>query len=492
MSYYLIILSGLMLGLPFVIPQFALLAWIGLIPMLKGLENRSWQQSLKLGWLFGITFLTISSNWLMEPIIKFSGYPLIVSALIFFICAAILALYFALFAVILNFLQKQFNVALLILVPIVWTGVEFLRSIYSFQFLFAFLGYTQSFIPEMIQFAQVGGVYLVTFIIVLVNTIFYVAWQTDKQKTSMIYGLIAILIIGGVFAYGRWELNQISSTKTNFRVGIVQPNIPQHKKLDSDYYSQLEKKLVRLSETEIQKNKPDLLVWPETAILRSYNLDRKFPYLKDYRTPLYVGGFVRQGNGPLNSALLVNDQGEIVNRYSKNILVPWGEYVPFPNIVPDFIETNLNHITPGKEKTEFNLKNVSWIGAICSEILNPDYIRDAYNQNDFIINISNEAWFGDSSAPRQVLQAAIFRAVEHQVPVVKIGNTGISGLISPQGKILKKTELLTTETLTVKVELPKREETIYYLIGDIIGRGSLIAIILLLLIAAYQRYNSKE
>ena len=487
MSYYLIILSGVMLGLPFLIPKLAILAWVGLVPFLKGLENKSWQQSLKLGWLFGVTFLTVSSNWLLQPIIKFSGYPRSISFFIFFICALILALYFALLALALNFLKEHFRLSLLILAPLVWTGIEFLRSIYSFQFLFGFLGYTQSFIPELIQLAQVGGVYLVTFIIVIVNTIFYLAVKEEKKRKRIIYTLTAVLIIGIVFIYGHWQLNQNLAVENNFRVGIIQPNIPQHKKLDSNYYSQLEKKLVRLSKTEIKKNSPDLLVWPETAILRTYSLERKFPYLTNYHTPLYIGGFVREGNGPLNSALLVNKQGKIINRYSKNILVPWGEYVPFPNIVPDFIETNLNHITPGTKATEFKLNGVSWIGAICSEILNPDYIRDSYHQNDFIINISNEAWFGDSSAPRQVLQAAIFRAVEHQVPVVKVGNTGISGLIGPRGRIVRKTKLLATETLTVNVKLPVREKTIYSLIGDVFGRGSLIATILLLVVAAYQR-----
>ena len=487
MSYYLIILSGIMLGLPFLIPKLAILAWVGLVPFLKGLEDKSWQQSFKLGWVFGLTFLIISSKWLLQPIIKFSGYPLTISVLIFLICAAILALYFALLTIILNFLKKHFEISLLILVPLAWTGIEFLRSIYSFQFLFGFLGYTQSFIPELIQLAQVGGVYLVTFIIVLVNTIFYLAVKEDKKRKSIIYTLTAVLIIGVVFIYGHWQLNQKLAIKDNFRAGIIQPNIPQDKKLDSNYYRQLEKKLVKLSETEIKSNNPGLLLWPETAILRTYSLERKFPYLKNYQTPLYIGGFIRQGNGPLNSALLVNKQGKIINRYSKNILVPWGEYVPFPNIVPDFIETNLNHITPGTEATEFELDDVSWIGAICSEILNPDYIRNAYQQNDFIINISNEAWFGNSSAPRQVLQAAIFRAVEHQVPVVKVGNTGISGLIGPRGRIIRKTKLLATETLTVNVKLPVRKKTIYYIVGDIFGRGSLIAITLLLLVAAYQK-----
>ena len=490
MSYYLTILSAILLGIPFLIPKLAITAWIGLIPFLFVQEKKSTLDSFKLGWILGLVFLAISSKWLLEPIIKFSGYSLFVSSLIFFMAISILALYFALFAALLKYLKYKFEFSLLLLVPITWTGIEFLRSLFSFQFLFAFLGYSQSFNPEMIQLAKVGGVYLITFIIVLINTLLYLALK-QKRKKRVTYIVIAVTIITSMFIYGQNELNKDLKINKNFKVSIIQPNIPQHKKLDSNYYNQLVDKLTNLSSSEIEKNNPDLLVWPETAILRTYSLEKEFPYLRKYQTSLYIGGFIKEGNGPLNSALLVNKEGQIINKYSKNILVPWGEYVPFPNIVPDFIETNLNHITPGTEAVEFELDGVNWVGAICSEILNPDYIRSLYQQNDFIINISNEAWFGDSSAPRQVLQAAIFRAVENQVPIVKVGNTGISGLINAQGKILKRTKLLTTKTITINLKLPVREKTFYYSIGDILGKSSLIIIVILLLLAMYRRVNKE-
>ena len=492
MSYYLTILAGIILGLSFLAPQFSLLAWLGLVPFLKALEKKSKRKSFKLGWIFGITFLTVSSNWLLEPIIKFSGYPLGISTLIFLICAAILALYFALFALILNFLRDYLSLTDLILVPLVWTGIEFLRSIYSFQFLFAFLGYSQSFSPELIQLAQIGGVYLITFLIASVNTIFYLVLNKEKKRDKVIYLSIAILIMASIFMYGKVQLKEELSTVKSLKISLIQPNIPQYKKLDSDYQTEIKQKLIQLSQEEIKTRQPNLLVWPETAILRTYQIKQKFPYLRDAKTPLYIGGFIRKGNGPLNSALLVNKNGKIIKRYSKNILVPWGEYVPFPNFVPDFIETNLNHITPGTKSVKFKLGEINWIGAICSEILNPNYIRDSYAQNDFIINISNEAWFGDSSAPRQVLQAVIFRAVEHQVPIVKVGNTGVSGVINAQGELIKKTDLLTTAALTVNLNLPAREKTIYYMIGDIFGKGSLIFSLILVLIVIYQKFLQRS
>jgi apolipoprotein N-acyltransferase len=491
MSYYLTILAGILLGIPFLIPKLALLSWIGLVPFLIAIEKKSLRYSFKLGWLLGVVFLAISSKWLLEPIINFSGYPIGIAGLIFLLGISIISLYFALFSLVLKYLEQNFDLSLIILVPLTWTGIEFLRSLFSFQFLFGFLGYSQSFIPELIQLARFGGVYLITFIIVAVNTLIYLAWHYETRKDTIIYLSIAVLILVSIFLHGKWQLNQELPTAKEFKVSIVQPNIPQYKKLDTNYQRELADKLIKLSRDEINTNQPDLLVWPETAILKTYSLEQNFPYLNSYQTPLFVGGFIRQGNGPLNSALLVNETGKISNRYSKNRLVPWGEYVPYPSIIPDFIETNLNHITPGTEAVEFELKGVSWIGAICSEILNPGYIRKLYQQNDFIINISNEAWFGNSSAPRQVLQAAIFRAVEMQAPIVKVGNTGISGLINARGRVVERTKLLTTKTLMVDLKLPIRKETAYYLFGDLIGKGSLVFAMTLLLIIAYSKLNNK-
>ncbi|MGM0369100.1 MAG: apolipoprotein N-acyltransferase [Bacillota bacterium] len=491
MSYYLTILAGILLGIPFLIPQLALLSWIGLVPFLIAIEKKSLSHSFRLGWLLGVIFLATSSKWLLEPIINFSGYPVGIAGLIFLLGISILALYFALFSLVLKYLEENFDLSLIILVPLTWTGVEFLRSLFSFQFLFGFLGYSQSFIPELIQLARFGGVYLITFIIVVVNTLIYLAWHYKSRKNTIIYLSIAVLILFTIFFHGKWQLKQELPTAKDFKVSIVQPNIPQYKKLDADYQGELVDKLIKLSRNEINTNQADLLVWPETAILKTYSLEQKFPYLNNHQTPLFVGGFIRQGNGPLNSALLVDETGKIINRYSKNRLVPWGEYVPYPSIIPDFIETNLNHITPGTEAVEFELKGANWIGAICSEILNPDYIRNLYQQNDFIINISNEAWFGNSSASRQILQAAIFRAIEMQTPIVKAGNTGISGLINARGRVIEKTKLLTTKTLMVDLDLPARKKTVYYLLGDIVGKGSLILTMILLLIIAYPKLKNK-
>ncbi|TDX52324.1 apolipoprotein N-acyltransferase [Orenia marismortui] len=464
----LAILAGLLLGIPFKFPSLALLSWVGLIPFLFALEGENKKRSFYLGWIMGLSFLAISSYWLVNPLINFSGYPLAICILIFILAISILSLYFALFAFILKTVESKLSLPVFIVTPIIWTAVEFLRSIFSFQFLFAFLAYSQSFIPELIQLAEYGGLYLVTFIIVLVNTLLYLF----IKKRNKSYGIIAISIFVLVFSYGYLVLKQNNNTSKEVAIGIVQPNIPQNIKMSSKHQRDVVDKLLKLSSKELEKNDPDLLIWPETAILRTYYKSRGFPYHLPKDTPLFIGGFAREGENlekTLNSSFLFDENRRIVDRYSKNKLVPWGEYVPFPNLIPDIIESNLNHLTPGKELNSFNYNKITWVSPICSEVLNPFYVRDLYDQNDFMINISNEAWFEESHASLQVLQAVIFRAVEHRAPIVKVGNTGISGVIDQNGKVLIRTDIFETKTLTFNLAIPVRKETIYYKYGNLFG-----------------------
>jgi len=482
-NYLLAIFAGILLGVPFKFPSLALLAWVGLIPLLFVLEKSERRSAFKLGWTTGMVFLAISSYWLLISVANFSEYPLLVSILIFVMAISIISLYFGLFAVIFNNLSKK--ISILIIAPLVWTGVEFLRTIFSFQFLFAFLGYSQAFIPQLIQVAQYGGVYLVTFIIVLVNTLFYLALKERAFK----YLITASLIFALLFTYGNAILQKEVVAKKEFAVGIMQPNIPQKMKLSRAKRGEVINKILNLTSQELASGDPDLMIWPETAILRGYYEDRKFPYAFYRDNPLFIGGHIRENGHYLNSAFLVNRDRDIVQRYSKVKLVPWGEYVPYPKLIPDIIETTLNHITPGNKLVSFNMNGVTWVSPICSEILNPFYIRKLYQQNDFMINISNEAWFGKSHASLQVLQAVIFRAVEHRVPVVKVGNTGISGVVNQRGEILVKTRMFKTRTFTFNLPIPERKKTVYYKVGNLFGWLNLIITILLLIIHNSNKIN---
>jgi apolipoprotein N-acyltransferase len=490
MNYLYVIISGIAVGLTLEYSNLYLLSWIGLIPLIYVLDKKE-GSAFKLGWSFGLAMLIVSGRWLVYPLLNFSGYPLWLCYIITILALGLIAIYFGLFTTLLELWINKLKIPLLIAAPILWTGIEILRSKFSLEYLFGFLGYSQSFKTELIQLATYGGVYLVSFIIVVVNTLIYLAIRDRKLN----YLLIGILIFSGTFFYGSSSLKEDVISKKEINIGVIQPNIAQNIKMNPKMQSDISNKILDLSTKELNKGDLDLLVWPETAILRSYYEDRGFPFGLPKNTPLFIGGFAREGEKIYNSAFLFGEKRDIIARYSKHRLVPFGEYVPFPQLIPNIIQKNMNHLNKGEELSNFELNGFSWISPICSEILNSSFVRRLYKQEDMIINISNEAWFGRSSAPLQVLQAAIFRAVEYQVPVVKVGNTGISGIINNKGEVLFKTKLFETISFNYKLALADREESFYYSFGSSLENLFLVAISIITTIAWIKRgkfENNKE
>ncbi len=486
MDFLLSLLAGVLLAIPFYLPNLALIEWIGLIPLLFALEDKGLKESFYLAWLMGFVFFMISSHWVLYPLANFSGYSLLICFFILVIGALFLSLYYGLFGILVSFLNKRVGFSPLFLIPLVWTGIEFLRGVFSFEFLFSFLGYSQAFIPELVQLAQYGGVYLITFFIIFINTLLYLGLK-NKSSRYIISGILLFFVI---FSYGWLVLNQDRNIKEELAVGIVQPAIPQKIKMSSNHQGEVVNRILNLSVQELNKNSPDLLIWPETAILRSYDKRRCFPYLSSSNAPLFVGGLIKSKKGYKNSSLLIDKKGKIKRTYSKIRLVPFGEYVPCPRLIPDIIESNLNHLVPGNKIKTFQLNNISWVSPICSEVLNPSYVRKLYNQNDLMINISNEAWFEKSKASSQILQEVVFRAVEHKVPIVKVGNTGISGVIDERGRVLIKTEIFKPVALTYNLKLPHRKKTFYYKFGDLFGKTVLIILLSLIIVACIiKNYN---
>ena len=471
MKYLLALLSGVLLGIPFVIYDLALLSWIALIPFFFAIEGVTRKKAFFLGWVMGICFFVLNGYWLLYPLTEFSGFPMVVNLFLFLLVVIILALFIAAFSVILKSITNHNNYFLILVAPVIWTAIEFIRTLLPIQYYFAFLGYSQSFISQLVQLAHYGGVYIITFLIVLFNVLLYLAIKKNKLR----YALLGILLFGILFSYGQWQINRPLEKEREINISVIQPNIAQEIKMSSEHQSEVREKIIELSEEEIAKNEPELVVWPETAILRSYNKDSKFPYLLNDDTPLLVGGFLRdETGGNLNSSLLINSENDIIEYYSKMNLVPFGEYTPFSDYMPDVLSTVMGNLLPGEQKQSFDLNGITLSTPICSEILDPFFIRDLQNDNDVITTIANEAWFQDSNLPVQMIQASIFRAVENRSPVVKSGNTGISAFINENGEVIKETEAFTEGALNYTLAINDDQRGLYKIIGDSFGFLNLV------------------
>ncbi|MGA7869298.1 MAG: apolipoprotein N-acyltransferase, partial [Candidatus Binatus sp.] len=237
------------------------------------------------------------------------------------------------------------------------------------------------------------------------------------------------------------------------------------------------------------KRGADLVVWPEAAAAFLFQPDDQYPAAlatdAAYRAalltlahnigePLLFGApALGREDGLLgfyNRAYLVSAEGEVEAHYDKIELVPFGEYVPARSILGYFVNRivqGFGDMIPGKEQTLFNVKGAKLGILICYESIFPDLTRREVNEGaDVLVNITNDAWYGESSAPYQVLAMAAMRSVETKVPMVRVANTGISTLIQPSGQITHRTPLFKRDTVLVDVSW-RPVRTLYTIVGDL-------------------------
>jgi apolipoprotein N-acyltransferase len=251
-------------------------------------------------------------------------------------------------------------------------------------------------------------------------------------------------------------------------VSIVQGNIDQYKKWDKTYEDDIVRIYSGLTFAARSEN-PDLIVWPETAVPGWIPTDERYlqwlqDLARDSGSSLMAGAVTRQGGKDYNGAFLFDSQGNLAGHYLKQHLVPFGEYVPLRFLLGSFTSV-LN------EMGEFSSGPPSEIRPyginICFEDLFPDFVRRSVKEGaQIVINMTNDGWYGETSAPEQHFAAAVLRAVETRRWFVRATNTGISGFINPQGQVVAKSVLMERTVLRGKPQ-PLSAKTFYVQHGDL-------------------------
>ena len=367
--------------------------------------------------------------------------------------------------------------------------IEYLRGkLLNFPWLMP--GYFFSSEDVLIQgFSFIGSysmnIVFLSFIILPILVIKY-----KKLSILPIFIFLTPLIILFIKSFDRY-LNKPSSVfDKSHLINVIQPNIKQEIKWKKNLKHYHHQNLTNLSKINDNENNflSKLNIWPETAFLGLYPRDKSSlqDLSKRFLNPkknefLFTGSIYKNQNNYFNSALLINSKAEIRNIYNKNILVPFGEFIPFRKILPrfDFFKNKIDFTNGQKNKAISVNKFYKFVPLICYEILFSDLIfKSLDKETSLIINITNDAWFGNSIGPIQHFQFARIRAVEFGIPVIRVANTGYSGLINPYGKVLKKIKLNEKGTLSFKL-IKKTNETIY------MKYGNYIFIILIFIIAAF-------
>ena len=489
-SLILSALSGLLLILIF--PQFNLefLAWFALIPLLFAIQNQPLRTVAARGFFAGMIFYFFSLSWVTNTLINYGNIPVSLSFLILALLAAYLSFYISLFCVLTVKWSRGKPVYFFLLAPLVWTSLEYLRSTHmTFGFSWMGLGYSQFQTLAIIQPAEITGIYGVSALIVLVNAalhfflntwIFHLNPHDGRRMSYRVIG-VTTLVVGLWVGWGNWALNLTKSqieSSPKIRIALAQGNIEQHLKWNK-LYQQPTMELYKKLTLQAAKEKPELIVWPEATTPFYYGLDPiGTKYVQDLvrtaGTPLLFGSpYKKQVEGKelvYNRAFLISNQGETIDVYDKMHLVPFGEFVPFRQAL-FFIEKMVEIIGDfglGKRATVFTLNDYQLGVSICYEIIFPDLVRQPVkNGAEYLVNITNDAWFGKSAASYQHISMAALRAVENRTPIVRAANTGISGFIDATGQIRNTTQLFKRELVVDEITPNKGPRTFYSKFGDI-------------------------
>jgi len=515
--------SGALLPLCFPNFDLGLLAWGALIPLHVAFDQCSRRRAFWLGWLTGMIAFTGIMAWVVTAMTTYGKVPLLVSYGILLLLTAYLGLYVGLYGLAFVWLRDLIPRYGIFFAPCFWVVLELLRTYILSGLPWCLLGYSQYRELDLIQIADHTGVYGVSFLIILVNVAlaelilwlmpFFRRVHPAQLPWELLTTAAACLLLAWVYSASVLAEEDRTTSKPSVVVGVIQPNIDQAVKWDSEYRNETMQRFDHL--TARLGTNTDLVVWPESAT--PFVLEREQDYqlqLIDWAAradaPILLGSPALrfyQDRRPylLNSAYLLAPDGTLLGRYDKHHLVPFGEYIPLKSSLLFFLDKLVEGIGdfeagPGATLLSFTPKSleagnpsggrpVKFGVAICYEVIFPDLVRQfAANGAEFLVTITNDGWFGPSSAPAQHFSMVVFRSVENHLAFARSANTGISGFIDPFGRILDATPLFTEHALQESIPLG-HSRTFYSYYGDVFAYGCAIIIGILWL---YGYFRTKE
>jgi apolipoprotein N-acyltransferase len=442
------------------------LAWVALVPLLLALKNVRPGVAARLGLLAGMVHYVSLLYWIIIVLGKYGNLPLWVSLPALLLLSLYMSSYLALFCALISRVWKQREISVVWVAPLLWVGLDFVRSFLFSGFPWQDLGYSQYKALLLIQIADLTGHFGITFHIVLVNSVtalLLVLWFANRSaaqeaqpiltlrlRRAWIFAILpALCLIIGVLGYNYTKLSEQAAAQEN--------------------------------------GPPVLLVWPETALPFLIKDNPYYRRLKDILitkqkiwllsgAPFYKK--VEGKNSPqarevlsYNSAYLFTPEGKISGRYDKQHLVPFGEYVPLMDYLslPGPLVENIGNFSSGKPSMPLSCQGAAIGVLICFESIFPKLARDWTSRGaNLLVNITNDAWFGRSSAPWQHLSMAVFRAVENRRSLARSANTGVSAIINPLGRIIGASPLFQPFYLVKDVSL-LQEKTIFVDFGHYFG-----------------------
>ena len=487
--------TGGCLALAFPYPDLHTLVWVALVPLFLVLRGASVWQCWWAGLLAGFVWRVGSLYWVTHVVTTYGGIPGPLGVGV----AGLLAVWMALNTGLVCMLVPQafrWGPGGAVALAAAWVSLEYLQTLLPFGFPWSLLGYAAGRAPAMMQAADLAGVWGLSFLAVFVNAA--IALRASIGRRALPASVAAAGLLVATLLYGGFRLAEAPPLGENasgapphdaaaIRVASVQGNVEQGRVWDSTALASILQHHVGLSLTAAAAD-ADLVMWSESSVPIRGGLER------DSSTRLMLSQLARQEEitmvvgsphieydeagraSATNAAFVVGAGGDWGGRYDKVHLVPWGEYVPIRwlfRFVAPLVEgvAGFRHGEADQPLLDDTAHGVPPFGmAICYEVVFPDHLRRQVERGaTFLATITNDAWFGDTSAPYQHFSMARLRAVENRRYLVRAANTGISGMVDPWGRVLEMTAL-DESALAMATIVPRTDRSLYVVWGDLLAR----------------------
>jgi apolipoprotein N-acyltransferase len=482
-------------------------AWVALAPLLLALHRSTLRQAFFLGLFTGAVYFTGTLYWITRVMAVYGNLALPVAVGVNALLIAYLSLFPALFATIVSRLWHALGPRSLLAAPFVWVASELGRTVIMTGFPWVLLGYSQVTVLPVAQVASIVGVYGVSWLVAAVaSTLAYAAavrvtghGRPRRSGVAPFVPLLACLVlVAAIGVWGAARVNRADLTRSGdaVRVGLIQGNVDQADKWDDRRASGIFRDYLMMTRRAIGEG-AQMVLWPESSTPFYFEEDRPGAeqvraIAREAKVPIVVGSDQIDRSTPLthyyNSAFLVKPDGSTGAVYRKMHLVPFGEYVPLKRLLffaGPLVEA-VSDFSAGDRPVLLPVRGHVMSTAICYEIVYPGRVRQSVAAGSQLLStITNDAWFGRTSAPYQHFAQAAMRAIENGRYLVRSANTGISGIVDPYGRVLAETGIYQQAVVVGEVRFLS-SRTVYSRTGDLLAYAS-TALTLALLLAVGRR-----
>jgi apolipoprotein N-acyltransferase len=436
-------------------------------------------RAFALGLVAGTVYFVGTLYWTGTVIATFGEVPRPVAMFAMVLLALYLALFPAITAFVTSRLMAHAGASALLFAPAPWVATEFARGALFGGFPWVPLGNSQVTVLAVAQLTSILGVYGLSGLVAFINAILaYALLATGRARLAAIASGVAVLLV--VAGWGTWRIADGSLTRSGsaIRVGLVQGNIDQSDKWKASEAYRIFTTHIAMSRDVVRRG-ANFVMWPESSTPFNFEEDAAGEeavrdLARELQVPILLGSDQLERGVPprmYNAAFLVTPAGETAAVYRKMHLVPFGEYIPFKRwlfFVSPLVES-LAEFAPGTSIILLPVGSHLASTAICYEVVYPSLIREAVaSGSELLTTITNDGWYGNSSAPYQHFALASMRAIEEGRYLARAANTGISGVVDPYGRIVRQSAIFEQVGMVEEVRFLSGR-TIYSRIGDLVA-----------------------